>query len=232
MLDVLPLQFFIQLGAEITDFISLIFLLFKFLLDFPQFLRKTLYALFEFLNLTPSSEQVAVVPERTSCHGTARAQELALEGYHAERLTVFPLNHNGMVDRVDHQRSSKQLCHKALIHRVVRNKCICHTKHTGFSCRILIHLRFFPAHTGERKERRTAEMAPFQVFNQVFRRRLIVGDNILNAAAKCGLDRRLVLFLRLQKIRHNAVDAGIPVLLLHDLPNTVSIAVVPLGDVL
>jgi len=73
LLDVLPLQFFIQLGAEITDFISLIFLLFKFLLDFPQFLRKTLYALFEFLNLTPSSEQVAVVPERTSCHGTARA---------------------------------------------------------------------------------------------------------------------------------------------------------------
>ena len=55
----LPLQFFIQFGAEIADFIPLIFLLFKFLLDFLQFLRKTLYALFEFLNLTPSSEQVA-----------------------------------------------------------------------------------------------------------------------------------------------------------------------------
>ena len=137
-----------------------------------------------------------------------------------------------MIDRVDHKCSAEQLCHKALIHRIVRNECICHAEHTCFSCRILIHLRFFPAHTGERKERRTAEMAPFQIFNQVFRRRLIVGDDILNAAAKSGLNCRLVLFLRLQKIRHNAVDAGIPVFLLHDLPNTVSIAVVPLGDVL
>ena len=137
-----------------------------------------------------------------------------------------------MVDRVDHQRSSKKLCHKTLIHRIIRNKCICHAEYACFSCRPFIYLRFFPTHTGERKERRTAEMAPFQVFNQVFRRRLIVGDDILNAAAECRLNCRLVLFLRLQKIRHNAVDAGIPVFLLHDLPNTVSIAVVPLGDVL
>ena len=93
-------------------------------------------------------------------------------------------------------------------------------------------------------------MTPFQVFNQVFRRGLIVGDNILNAAAKCGLDRRLVLFLRLQKIaeiyreyqsqmkKNNALDFDdllvktVELFLLHDLPNTVSIAVVPLGDVL
>ena len=72
LLDIFLAEFLLKFCNRVTDHISLITIFFNRFLHFHKIILQLTYFCFQLFDLTTSSKQVAVVSERTTCHGTTR----------------------------------------------------------------------------------------------------------------------------------------------------------------
>ena len=87
------------------------------------------------------------------------------------------------------------------------------------------------AHAGQGQEGRPSEAVPFQIFDEPLGGVLILRHDILDASAQGGLNGSLIALIHLNQIRNDAFDSRHLLLLLHDLPDTVAVAIVTLGHI-
>ena len=136
-----------------------------------------------------------------------------------------------MIDLIHHDHASQQIGHQPAVFLIRRDQFACQSKNPHFFQRPRLSKTLAAFHAGQRQKRCTAIPVLFQMFNQAFRRLLGIRHNVLDTAAKCRLDRRLIFLRRADQIRHNAMNTRNAVPDFHHAADTAAVALVALRQI-
>ena len=146
-------------------------------------------------------------------------------------MAVFLADCDRMVDIVHHQNPAEKILYQFTVFCICLDQCVRRSDHSRFLQRISLCKAASSADIRQWKEGRTAITVLLQETYHPLRRLFIVRYDILDASAKCCLDRNFVILLHMDNICDNAPDTRFFCLLFHDPPDTVAIAVITLCDI-
>ena len=133
---------------------------------------------------------------------------------------------------IDHNHPAQQITGQSPVLFIHRHQITCKPQNARFPERAFLIKGTSVSNTRQGKKCGPAVFIFFQIFNQLFRRLLRIGYDILNTSAKSRLNRRLIFFCRGNNIRHNAVYPDHTIPDLHNAADAVAVAVVALCQIL
>ena len=166
----------------------------QFLLDIFHILTTVINFFFQFFNLSVSAQKTAAVPKRTSCHGTSRIQRFPFQSYDSQTVTVFSLQGNCMINLINHQGSSKKLCHDIPIPFFCLHQRVRQSHYSRFLKGLfLMELLRMPDSSQGQKSHSSITIL-LQIRDQLFGSLFVLCYYILNTSSKGSLHSSLILF--------------------------------------
>ena len=146
-------------------------------------------------------------------------------------MLIFHGNAISIVVSVNDQNPAQEMPRHASVFGCCADKRVRGSDHPRFFQRRRCAKARRAADIRKRKERRAACLFSFKQRDHLLARRIVRGDNILNAAAERGLDRGFIGRVCFDQIRDNADNPAVSVPALHHAADRVAKAFIALGQV-
>ena len=172
--------------------------------------------LLKLLDLPAASQEVAAVFERASADGSARCEQLAFQGDHAQAVACFSGKADRIVHMVYYQDPAQKGCGHIPVLFLCRHQAVRQADDAGLRKELSLPEFLAVLHAGQGQEGGPSPLYRLQEGDHFLRGILAVRHNVLDAAAQRRFDRNLIFFIHLQKIRNHAQDTGMLLPLLHD----------------
>ena len=141
-------------------------------------------------------------------------------------MVIFPGSCDRMIHIVCDKCPAKKVFHQCTVFLFCPDQSARNAQNPRLFHGIFVSCISFSSDGSQRKEGSPAIFATFQKFDHAFCGLFPVRHNVLDAAAKCRLDCRLIRRFYFDQIGYNAEDPRIFVFLLHHLPDTVSVSII------
>ena len=188
--------------------------------------------LFEFFDFAASAQQITWILKCTTCHGSARIDQVTFQCDQTQRLAVFSRNCDSVINMVYYNRASKQLICQSVKSWFHMDQCIRKSDHARlFEC-FRIPDSSAAMHTCQRKKCCPSEFITLKEINHTLGCIFIICNNILNTSSKRCLNSDLIFLIDLNDIRYNTDQTFLTFFIRHYLSYTVTISVIALCNIL